>query len=181
MLMPKSRKISNAAAVVSILCLLTGSIVADGLGKNGSEKKKATASYWERQGSHFPFLSKSGNQRFTLKEAENGNNREIWEDKTKVDIFHISYNGKTGETRVKSSGSDDVIAPGTSADCRFTIKNKENNLADYSMWLEAQISPQETKIPVAVRVSDSAGNWLLGSSQSWEDVWRLNDVKQWEA
>lgn len=174
--MPKSRKISNAAAVVSILCLLTGSIVADGLVR-WVRKEESNSIILERQGSHFPFLSKSGNQRLTLKEAENGNNREIWEDKTKVDIFHISYNGKTGETRVKSSGSDDVIAPGTSADCRFTIKNKENNLADYSMWLEAQISPQETKIPVAVRVSDSAGNWLLGSSQSWEDVWRLNDVK----
>lgn len=80
--MPKSRKISNAAAVVSILCLLTGSIVADGLVR-WVRKEESNSIILERQGSHFPFLSKSGNQRFTLKEAENGNNREIWEDKTK--------------------------------------------------------------------------------------------------
>lgn len=112
----------------------------------------------------------------TVLPAEGEITQEGWLSETKLEIFRIRYEGEKGMTVEGTDGSK-VIAPGTSNEFVFTLKNTENNLLDYEMTMEAVVTGTEYSLPVRVRLRDDNGNYLLGDAGHTEGVMKLNTVR----
>ncbi len=94
---------------------------------------------------------------------------KLWSTDTKVDIFHVSYKGGTGEITVESGDTDKVIAPGTDGKFDFTLKNTGSRPADYKVWVETDWNGGELSLPVMTRMHGSKG-WLAGDEDTWGDA-----------
>ena len=102
----------------------------------------------------------------------------VWQGETKVEIFRMSYDNESGEVTVRSSRGDKVLAPGTGNVYEFALKNTDKLALDFTVSMEAYFSDPALAIPVDVRVSDYAGNYLAGSADAMVDVLELNEVEQ---
>ena len=102
----------------------------------------------------------------------------VWEGKTDVEIFRLSYENGEGQITVNSGRGDKVIAPGTENEYRFTLQNTGDVNLDYTLEMEAYFSDGEKMIPVEARVVDYTGKYLVGSADSYADVLELNEVSE---
>lgn len=102
----------------------------------------------------------------------------VWSTETDVEIFRISYDNEKGETTVRSSGGDKVLAPGTSNIYNFSLENTGNVSLDYTMTMEAYYSNEETPIPVVVRLVNNEESYLAGSPEAGAPVLELNQVEK---
>ena len=102
--------------------------------------------------------------------------QRVWETDTRVDIFKIQY--ENDEAYVTVDGGDDkLLAPGTSNEYTFYLKNTGDVKLDYTLTLEAFFTPAEQPLPVEVKLKGYDGTYLVGSEDAWSDVLVLNDVK----
>lgn len=100
----------------------------------------------------------------------------VWSTQTDVEIFKMTYDNVSGEITVKpNSGTDKLLAPGTTNDYTFTLENNGDVPLDYTMSMQAWFG-SEYVIPVKAKVSDYNGKYLLGSANKSEDVLKLNTV-----
>lgn len=102
----------------------------------------------------------------------------VWEGHTQVEIFRVSYENGEGKITVQSGKGDKVIAPGTSNEYAFTLKNTGKESLDYTLEMEAYFSNEEFAIPVVVRLLDYQGTYLLGNDEAYTDVLDLNQVNE---
>ena len=102
----------------------------------------------------------------------------VWEGQTQVEIFRVSYENGEGKITVQSGKGDKVIAPGTSNEYAFTLKNTGKESLDYTLEMEAYFSNEEFAIPVVVRLLDYQGTYLLGNDEAYTDVLDLNQVNE---
>lgn len=103
---------------------------------------------------------------------------QIWTSMTDIEIFHVSYVNGNEIVTVNSDDGDNLLAPGTGHEYTFQLKNTGGTALDYTMEIEAYISPDEYAIPVEVKVKGEEGAYLLGSEQEWAPVLTLNDVQE---
>ena len=102
----------------------------------------------------------------------------VWEGHTQVEIFRVSYENGEGKITVQSGKGDKVIAPGTSNEYAFTLKNTGKESLDYTLEMEAYFSNEEFAIPVVVRLLDYQGTYLLGNDEAYTNVLDLNQVNE---
>ncbi|MCD8363980.1 MAG: LPXTG cell wall anchor domain-containing protein [Lachnospiraceae bacterium] len=106
--------------------------------------------------------------------------KTVWSGETKIDIFSLSYDNAMGETTVKSSYGDKVIAPGTSDSYYFRIENTGSVSVDYTMTAEGDavftLNGVKYTVPVQVKLSNSDNTYLAGSANRWADVDDLDAV-----
>lgn len=102
----------------------------------------------------------------------------VWEGQTQVEIFRVSYENGEGKITVQSGKGDKVIAPGTSNEYAFTLKNTGKESLDYTLEMEAYLSNEAYTIPVVVRLLDYQGTYLLGDGENYTDVLNLNQVSE---
>ena len=102
----------------------------------------------------------------------------VWEGHTQVEIFRVSYENGEGKITVQSGKGDKVIAPGTSNEYAFTLKNTGKESLDYTLEMEAYFSNEEFAIPVVVRLLEDQGTYLLGNDEAYTDVLDLNQVNE---
>lgn len=175
--MLRQKNTMGITALIFTLCLVTGSLVAETLLERARMDSHPIFLTGAEEKS--PFLSISKNRSLeTLHrmQFETADGASVWDTQSETELFKISYDGKNGNTVVKSSTSDNVIAPGTGNDYHFTLKNRERHTVSYSMWMEAKTEPESLELPLKVRVSDSNG-WILGDENSWGNPMDLNQVK----
>lgn len=98
----------------------------------------------------------------------------VWSAETEVEIFRLSHDNENGDMTIKSSNGDKLIAPGTSNEYVFTLKNTGNIPLDYTLTMEAWVEGTELHLPVKARVWDYTDTYLLGSPTQSEDVLALN-------
>ncbi len=109
-------------------------------------------------------------------------NDKIWTAKTEVEIFKISYdNNGDAVFTVVSDGTGEVtklIAPGTSFDYEFTLKNTGDKPLDYTLIFESWFEGTDEIIPVEAKVFYNEGgkHYLLGGEDEWKPVLDLNGV-----
>lgn len=101
---------------------------------------------------------------------------KIWAGDTDVEIFKITYENGKGVVTVEGADGNKLIAPGTTNQYSFTLKNTGDVSLNYQMTMEAYITGTDLQIPVVVRVIDHDGNYCLGSSDKWEDILFLNNI-----
>lgn len=99
----------------------------------------------------------------------------VWEIETDVDLFSSSYVGEDGTVTVESSNGDKVIAPGTSQEYRFSLKNTGNISLDYTMALSGLFTLQDMSLPIKIRLR-KGGEWIVGNENEWKKPETINDV-----
>ena len=95
-----------------------------------------------------------------------------------VEIFRVSYANGEAQVTVLSGNGDKLIAPGTSWEYAFTLRNAKDVAIDYTMRVEARVEGMEDvdgSLPVTARLSGPDG-WLTDESGSYIPVLGLNDV-----
>ncbi len=100
-----------------------------------------------------------------------------WEVDTQVDLFKTAYANGRGEVTVESGDGGKVIAPGTSNEYRFSLKNTGNISLDYNMRLDSVFTLSERELPVQVRLR-SGDRWILGGENDWVRPDALTDVME---
>ncbi len=98
-----------------------------------------------------------------------------WETETSVDLFKNTYVGADGTVTVQSANGDKVIAPGTSNDYEFTIKNTGNVAIDYTLVLDGVFQISDLDLPFYVRLRHG-DTWIVGGENEWVHVDELNKV-----
>lgn len=89
-----------------------------------------------------------------------------WQVNTDVDLFKTAYANDKGEITVKSLKDDKIIAPGTSNEYEFFVKNTGNISLNYTMLLDSVFTLSNRDLPMQVRLR-SGDRWILGSENSW--------------
>ncbi len=89
-----------------------------------------------------------------------------WEINTAVDLFKTAYANELGEITVESADGEKVIAPGTSNEYEFSLKNTGNISLDYTMKLGSVFTLLNHEIPMQVRLR-SGDRWILGGENDW--------------
>lgn len=112
-----------------------------------------------------------------ISETEPGESGDIWETESSLELFSISYENGEGTVTAKSGAGDHVLAPGTENSYTFRMKNTWNTALDYTMEIEAYVTPQNVRLPIQVRMKDYEGSWMLGGEEDWEDILALDGVK----
>lgn len=102
---------------------------------------------------------------------------QVWNTKTEVEIFKVSYENGQGEIFIESSDGEKILAPGASNDYTFWVKNTGNVPLEYRVWVEAYYSDATNAIPIEVKMKDSSGKYQVGSESAWGDVMELNKVE----
>ncbi len=97
-----------------------------------------------------------------------------WETQTSVDLFKNTYTDPDGNVRVESANGDKLIAPGTTNDYEFTIKNTGNISLDYTISLTGTFEVAGEFLPFYVRMR-CGDEWLVGDENGWVHVEELGD------
>lgn len=98
-----------------------------------------------------------------------------WQINTDVDLFKNAYANESGEITVQSLKGDKVIAPGTSHEYEFSLKNTGNISLDYTMHLDSVFTLLNRDLPMQVRLR-SGDRWILGSENSWVEPEKLHEI-----
>lgn len=106
-----------------------------------------------------------------------------WKKSTKIDIFKTTYTNDKNEVIVNSDNNDKVIAPGTSNEYTFNLKNTGNFNLEYELKLEPSLIINEQltefkEFPIKVRLKDAENKYLLGNEEKWESIENLNSITE---
>ncbi len=98
-----------------------------------------------------------------------------WETDTSINLFREFYTNEDGSITVLSGDDYKVIAPGTSNEYEFTIKNTGSSPVDYVLTLDSIFTLENHDLPMVVRLH-KGDEWLIGSEDEWVAVSDLTEV-----
>ena len=110
---------------------------------------------------------------------DDGSGNMVFSTESTDTLFHASYYADDGQTlNVLSAEGDDVIAPGTSGEYVFRLKNTDRVPLIYSVVLDGFFSVENTEylIPVLVRMKGQDGSYLIGSDTEWSSISELKNI-----
>jgi len=93
-----------------------------------------------------------------------------------VDIFRISYENNEQKVTVNSDNGDKLIAPGTENSYTFKLKNTGNVALDYTLELDAYVTPENIRIPIQARLNRYDGTWIVGDQEHYAEVSVLDNA-----
>ena len=93
-----------------------------------------------------------------------------WTTETAVEIFKVSYENGEAKVTVASSDGDKLIAPGTENNYTFKLKNTGNVALDYTVDVDAYVTPGDITLPVTARLNRYDGKWIVGGGKDYVDV-----------
>ena len=99
-----------------------------------------------------------------------------WEVITEVDLFKTAYLDPEGmNITVQSEDGAKVIAPGTTNEYTFSLKNTGNISLDYTLSMEGIFTLTNENLPFQVRMK-KGNDWVVGNEEEWTTVDELNEV-----
>ena len=101
----------------------------------------------------------------------------VWSTNTLVEIFRVSYENGEQEITVQSDDGDKLIAPGTENSYTFKLKNTGDVALDYTVWVDAYFTPEDSGIPISARLSRYDSAWIVGSKDSYGTVDALDQAE----
>ena len=175
--MSKKQKTMRFPALLLVLCLVTGALVTDKILHLTKTDENRIVVAGEMDSNPKATISrKLSKEELRTLGYYIVSDETMWGTKTEVEIFHMKYNGVTGDITVEGANSDKVIAPGTSNDYHFVLKNEEQDKVRYRVWMEATVEPEDLDLPVLVRVEGPNGRWVLGGEDQWLEPLALNQI-----
>ena len=104
-----------------------------------------------------------------------------WTTNTEVALFHIFYEDGEQQITVQSDDGDNVIAPGTENSYTFKLKNTGDVALDYTVTVDAYVTPADITIPVTARLQNRYNSeWVVGGQEDYADVVTLDQAKDTE-
>lgn len=94
----------------------------------------------------------------------------VWKSNTEVEIFKISYENGQSKITVNSDNGDKLIAPGTSNSYTFKLKNTGDVDLDYTVSVDAYVTPGTVSIPVKARLNRYDGTWIVGDFNNYVEI-----------
>lgn len=94
----------------------------------------------------------------------------VWGTNTEIEIFKISYENGQSEITVNSDNGDKLIAPGTSNSYTFKLKNTGDVDLDYTVSVDAYVTPGTVSIPVKARLNRYDGTWIVGDFNNYVEI-----------
>lgn len=110
---------------------------------------------------------------------DDGSGNKAFSTESEQSLFQATYMGADGTTlMVASSDGMDVIAPGTSGEYVFSIKNTDKTPVIYSVVLDGFFGIETTgnMLPISVRMKGSDGTYLIGSETLWSPISELKSI-----
>lgn len=104
-------------------------------------------------------------------EDDNG----VWTTQTQVEIFRVSYENGEQIVTVNSGNGDKIIAPGTENSYVFKLKNTGDVALDYTVEIDAYVTPASISIPITGRLSRYDGVWVVGDSEQYAQLPQLDE------
>lgn len=104
-------------------------------------------------------------------------NNVQWETNTDVDLFKTAYANDNGEITVNSKNNEKVIAPGTSNEYEFFLKNTGNVSLDYTMVLDSVFTLLDRDMPIKIRLR-RGDKWILGNENRWVEPENLSKITE---
>jgi len=98
----------------------------------------------------------------------------VWSADTEVEIFRVAYENGQGMITVNGANGDKLIAPGTENEYSFRLKNSGSTKVDYTLGVEAYMTPGNAPIPIEVRLKNHDGVYLVGNENQWAGISELN-------
>lgn len=161
------------ACVLILLILLSFAVLASSLkGLTSGEKEVIALSSNEKPSSLFSLFYKHAKEE---PELDAYDDNVSWKTSTDVDLFKTAYLDPSGKLiTVESDDGAKAIAPGTSNDYHFSLKNTGNVSLDYTLDLEGVFELSDRKLPFEVRLKKD-NEWVVGTDDAWSSVYELND------
>ena len=162
------------ACVLILLILLSFAVLASSLkGLTTGEKEVIALSSNEEPSGFFSLFYKHAKEN---PEFDAYDDNVSWKTSTDVDLFKTAYLDPSGKLiTVESDDGVKVIAPGTSNDYHFSLKNTGNVSLDYTLNLEGIFELSDRKLPFEVRLKKD-NEWVVGADDVWSSVYELNDT-----
>lgn len=101
----------------------------------------------------------------------------VWNRKTEVAIFKVSYENGEAAVTVQSTDGQEVIAPGTENSYVFKLKNPGEVAMDYTLEVDAYFAPEGIEIPVTARLCRYDRKWIVGGKDRFDSVAWLDKAK----
>ena len=107
-----------------------------------------------------------------------GDDEQIWQNHTSIAIFRVEYENGERIITVSSALGKDIIAPGTSNEYNFYLRNTGNSPIAYGLTLDASITVDGyegiiNEIPVNVKLRRYDNAYLIGGEDKWIPVSEL--------
>lgn len=93
----------------------------------------------------------------------------------KIELFRIEYANERGEITVRGVNADNVVAPGTTVSYDVRLRNNDDVIIDFTMIPQVEFFSGDA-VPVAFKMTDTYGNYLLGSETGWADAADMNTI-----
>ena len=161
------------ACVLILLILLSFAVLASSLkGLISGEKEVIAVSSNEETSGFFSLFYKHAKEE---PELDAYDDNVSWKNSTDVDLFKTAYLDPSGKLiTVESDDGAKVIAPGTSNNYHFSLKNTGNVSLDYTLDLEGVFELSNRKLPFEVRLKKD-NELVVGTVDVWSSVYELND------
>ena len=88
---------------------------------------------------------------------------------TGLELFSVQYKNESGDIIVSGADGEKVIAPGTSVDYTFRLRNADKIALDYRLIPNISFT-SEYKFPIVFRMIDDDGYYTIGSATEWATV-----------
>ncbi len=129
-----------------------------------------------------PSTNDSSNETQTGKDQkkpgfEGEDDQGIWKTNTQVEIFKISYQNGEKSVTIQSNDGDSVIAPGSKNSYTFKLKNTGNVALDYTLEMDATVSPAGITLPLTAKINRYDGTWILGDREQHASIPALDAAK----
>lgn len=92
-----------------------------------------------------------------------------------IKLFHVTYEGASGQITVEGTNGQQVVAPGTSVDYDVRLRNKDDVIIDYVIVPEVEYFTEDA-VPVNFKIMDTHGNYILGDEDTWASAEELNSL-----
>lgn len=83
-----------------------------------------------------------------------------------IELFCIEYENELGEITVRGLNADNVVAPGTTVNYDLRLRNNDDMVIDFVMTPTVEFLTGDP-VPVAFRILDDYGNYILGDDDYW--------------
>lgn len=94
---------------------------------------------------------------------------------SQIHLFSMHYENENGEVIIQSDQGDKVVAPGVGSTYTIRLRNTDEYALDYLIDPHIAVVGSKETFPMLVRMSDSDGNYVLGSAEEWATV---KDLRQ---
>ncbi len=96
-------------------------------------------------------------------------------DNGEFQVFSVEYENDDGVITVSGLDGNRVVAPGTSGETLFRLKNVDNVAIDYTVEPKVEYTSEYT-LPIRMRLIRPDGTYMAGDEDLWIKAEEMNDV-----